>query len=280
MFQTCVNELAYGAVQAPLSVIQNIDLNFVHSDRIIGDDSRLRSDLKLAMAVQRQMLPRNTKQLTTIRYAGTSTAAWEIGGDYYDFLDLGHSSLGFLLADVSGKGVAAALLMANLQASIRCECARGFRDLNAMLQRVNAHFFESTLPAQYATLFFGQYDDRTRRLDYINCGQQPAIILRADRSMERLETTALPLGMVRAWTGEKKTVQLRRGDSLFVCSDGVIESGLESGYEFGEEGLISVIAATPDQDVELAVARIAQAARLFVPNGPADDMTIVGMRVV
>ena len=232
------------------------------------------------MAVQRQMLPRNTKQLTTIRYAGTSTAAGGIGGDYYDFLDLGPGSLGFLLADVSGKGVAAALLMANLQASIRCECARGFRDLNVMLQRVNGHFFGSTLPAQYATLFFSQYDDRTRRLDYINCGQQPAIIVRSDRSIERLEATALPLGMVRSWTGEKKTTQLRRGDSLFVCSDGVIEAGLESGYEFGEDGLISVIAANPDQDVELAVARIAQASCAHVPNGPADDMTIVGMRVI
>ncbi|HET9319805.1 MAG TPA: SpoIIE family protein phosphatase [Bryobacteraceae bacterium] len=280
MFETCINEVAHSAVRAPLPVIQNIDLKFVHSDRIISDDSRLRSDLKLAKAVQRQMLPRNTKQLTTITYAGTSSAAWGIGGDYYDFLDLGHSLLGFLLGDVSGKGVAAALLMANLQASVRCECARGFDDLGSTIQRVNAHFYASTLPAQYATLFFGRYDDRTRRLDYINCSQQPAIIQRGDRSIERLETTALPLGMVRDWAGEKKTVHLQRGDSLFVCSDGVIEAGLENGYEFGEEGLISVIAANSDQDVELAVERIAHAARLYVPNGPADDMTIAGMRAV
>jgi serine phosphatase RsbU (regulator of sigma subunit) len=268
MVQTCLTEAALAAVQSPLPVIRNIDFS--------GDD-RLRTDLKLAMAVQRQMLPRNTKQLTTIRYAGTSTAAGWVGGDYYDFLDLGHSSLGFVLADVSGKGVAAALLMANLQASIRCECTRGFRDLNATLQNVNAHFFGSTLPEQYATLFFGEYDDRSGRLDYINCGQQPAIIIRGDRSVERLETTALPLGMVSEWTGEKKTVQLWSGDAVFVCSDGVIEAGLESGYEFGEEGLISAIAQNQDQDVELAVARIAQATRLY---GPADDMTIVGMRVV
>jgi serine phosphatase RsbU (regulator of sigma subunit) len=280
MFETSVNEVTHSALWAPLPLIQNIDLNFVHGERIISDDSRLRSDMKLAQAVQRQMLPRNTKQLTTIRYAGTSSAAWGIGGDYYDFLDLGPSSLGFLLGDVSGKGVAAALLMANLQASIRCECARGFRDLGSMLQHVNAHFFGSTLPAQYATLFFGQYDDRTGRLDYINCAQQPAILLRGDRSMECLQTTALPLGMVRGWSGEKQTVQLRRGDSLFVCSDGVIEAGLESGDEFGEEGLISIIAANTDQDIELTVERIARAARLYAQNKPSDDMTIIGMRAV
>lgn len=266
--QTCLKEAALAAVQSPLPVIRNIDVS--------GDD-RLRTDLNLAMAVQRQMLPRNSKQLTTIRYAGTSTAAGWIGGDYYDFLDLGHSSLGFVLADVSGKGVAAALLMANLQAAIRCECTRGFHDLHTTLQNVNAHFFRSTLPAQYATLFFGEYDDRTGRLDYINCGQQPAILIRGDRSIQRLETTALPLGMASGWTGEKKTVQLRSGDTLFVCSDGVIEAGVENGYEFGEDGLISVIAQNRDEDVELAVARIAEATRLY---GPADDMTIVGMRAV
>src|SRR5207248_7952054 len=125
-----------------------------------------------------------------------SVAAAGIGGDYYDFLDLGSSSLGFVLADVSGKGVAAALLAANLQATIRCECARGFNYIGAMLRRVNAQFFESTLPAQYATLFFGRYDDRSGRLDYINCGQQPVIVMRADHSTERLETTALPLGLL------------------------------------------------------------------------------------
>src|SRR5438067_624892 len=92
------------------------DLNVPHNNLIFADDDRRRSDLHLAMAVQRQMLPRNPKQLMTARYAGVSTAAEGIGGDYYDFLDLGRDSFGFLLADVSGKGVAAALLMANLQA--------------------------------------------------------------------------------------------------------------------------------------------------------------------
>jgi serine phosphatase RsbU (regulator of sigma subunit) len=261
MFQTFVNE-----VQPPLPVIQN---------------DPFRSDLKLATVVQRHMLPRNTRQLPTVRYAGTSRAASGIGGDYYDFLDLGPGLLGVLLADVSGKGVAAALTMASLQAFIRCECAHAFGDPVTMLQRVNAHFFESTLPEQYATLFFGQYDDLTRRLDYINCGQQPVIVVHGDGSIEHLETTALPLGMFRCWTGEKKTIELQPGDTLFVCSDGVIEAGIENGYEFGEDGLTSVIAANPDpEDVELAVTRIAQASHLYAPNGPADDRTVVAMRAV
>jgi sigma-B regulation protein RsbU (phosphoserine phosphatase) len=207
-----------------------------------------------------------------------SVAARGIGGDYYDFLDLGTGKLGFLLADVSGKGIAAALLMGSLQASIRCECGHQFGDLSAMLQRVNAHFFAVTLAEQYATLFFGQYDDRTRRLEYVNCGQQPALVMRSDRSIERLETTALPLGLVQDWSGEIRTVELRNGDMLCVCSDGVIESGLESGCEFGEDGLISVITSNPDRDIELEIARIAQAMYTYEPSSPTDDMTIVGIR--
>ena len=237
------------------------------------------TDLNLAIAVQRQMLPRKTKQLTTAEYAGMTAAARAVGGDYYDFLDLGPGALGVLLADVSGKGVPAALLMANLQAAIRCECAHTFSSLPAMLQQVNTHFFESTLPEQYATLFFSRYDDRTRRLDYVNCGQQPAIILRNDGTIEFLEGTALPLGLLRDWTGEMNSVQLRSGDLLCVCSDGVIEAGLENGSEFGVEGLISVLATNPDQDVESAVARIAQAMRAFAPDGPTDDTTIVALQV-
>src|SRR5258707_1605411 len=126
MLQVSIDEAGRGAKQVPAP------------DTWGGEEQkRIQSDMNLAIAVQRQMLPRNTKQLRTVRYAGMSAAARGVGGDYYDFLDLGPNSLGIVLADVSGKGVAAALLMANLQASVRCECAHGISDLSAMLRRVN-----------------------------------------------------------------------------------------------------------------------------------------------
>jgi serine phosphatase RsbU (regulator of sigma subunit) len=278
MLQASVNEAMRGGVQLAVPVERHFDQSYDREARS-DDQERFTVDLSLAMAVQRQMLPRNTKQLPTTKYSGISAAARGVGGDYYDFLDLGPDSLGLVLADVSGKGVGAALLMANLQASIRCECAHGSRDLSAVLGRVHAHFFRSTLPAQYATLFFGQYDERTRRLVYVNCGHQPAIIMRADGSVERLEATALPLGLVAAWSCEVKIVELRSGDALYVYSDGVVEAGIENGCEFGEEGLISVIAPDAEQDIETSVARIARAVRAYAPDGLTDDMTIVGLRV-
>ena len=243
-------------------------------------EQTFKSDLHLAMAVQRQMLPRNTKKLSTVSYAGMSAAARGIGGDYYDFLDFGPGSLGFVLADVTGKGVAAALLMANLQATVRSECAHGVDDPAATLERVNRHFFESTLLEQFATLFFGQYDELTGRLTYVNCGHQPAILRRSSGRIEHLEATALPLGLVADWTGETKILELHPGDALYVCSDGVVEAGIDRGCELGEAGLISVIAASPDQEIPCALARIARAVRSYTPAGLIDDATIIGLRVL
>jgi sigma-B regulation protein RsbU (phosphoserine phosphatase) len=116
-------------------------------------------------------------------------------------------------------------------------------------------------------------------LVYINCGHPAAVLVRADGSIERLKATAMPLGLVAGWKGETKAVTLRPGDALYVCSDGVFESGIESGCEFGEEGLLSVIAADPDHDVETMMARIARAVCAYAPNGLTDDMTIVGFQV-
>lgn len=282
MTSQLINETLTAAT-LPIQAAENFDYDFdrVREIKEPGPRYNGRYDMELAMAVQRQMLPQNAHQLATVRYAGASVAARGLGGDYYDFLHLGPASLGLVLADVSGKGIAAALLMANLQALIHCQCIPGiYQDPKAMLESVNTQFLAATLPEQYATLFFGQYDDEKRQLDYVNCGQQPAILVRRDGSIERLRTTAMPLGLVRSWVGEKHTVELMPGDMVYVCSDGVVEAGLESGMEFGEERLFSLITNNPNPDMDHTVARILDAARLYELNGPADDMTAIGMRCV
>jgi sigma-B regulation protein RsbU (phosphoserine phosphatase) len=238
----------------------------------------LESELELARAVQQQLLPRDTKSLATIRFAAASVPAGEIGGDYYDFLDLGPHSLGFVVADVSGKGIAAALLVAHLQASFRGECARGVRDLRGVLERVNAQFFNSTLPEQFATIFFGQYDDFSRRLRYINCGHNPGLLIRTCGEVERLKATALPLGIVGQWDGEEEVVELSPGDTLCICSDGVVEAGMEYGEEFGERRLISLLHACKDKEIQAAVDLIMESVRAYQLNDETDDSTIVGIR--
>ena len=137
-------------------------------------------ELEIAREVQARLFPQFTPALATLDYSGRCVQARKIGGDYYDFLDLGDRRFGLVIGDVSGKGLPAALLMSSLQASLRSQCASGSRDPVRVLRAVNQLFFDNSSDSAYATLFFGEYDDRTRRLRYVNCGHPPALILRTD----------------------------------------------------------------------------------------------------
>lgn len=239
-------------------------------------ERRTRSELEIARNVQQKLFPQKTKLLKTADYAGRCVPAHEVGGDYYDFLDLGAGSLGFILADVSGKGIAAALLMANLQGCFRSQVDR--HSPAAALREVNRLFCESTPPEQFATVFFGQYDDLTRRLDYVNCGHLPPVLARASGGIERLEGDSTVLGVFQNWTCTEAVVELYPGDTLVLFSDGVTESGIEAGQEFGEERLVPLIEAGRHAPIESVIDSIVEASRSYSATGQTDDITVVGIR--
>jgi sigma-B regulation protein RsbU (phosphoserine phosphatase) len=237
-------------------------------------DRRAKSELEIARNVQQKLFPHQTRRLASIDYAGQCIPAREVSGDYYDFLDIGDRGLGFVLADVSGKGVAAALLMANLQACFRSQSQDALRQPASMLRAVNKLFYESTPPEHFATLFYGNYDDRTRRLRYANCGHLPPILVRADGAVERLPATATVLGVFKEWSSEESTVDLAPGDTLVLFSDGVTEAGVETEAEFGDDGLLAVIHGNRSTDAETLVNAIISA----VAGEKEDDVTVVVVR--
>ena len=239
-------------------------------------DRQVQSELEIARNVQQKLFPGQTRHLPSIDYAGQCVPAREVSGDYYDFLDIGDSGLGFVLADVSGKGVAAALLMANLQACFRSQSQDALRQPASMLKAVNKLFCESTPPEHFATLFFGNYDDRSRRLRYVNCGHLPPILLRANGNVERLQPTATVLGVFVNWSSEEGTVDLAPGDTLVIFSDGVTEAGVETDAEFGEDGLQRVIRENQAGNAEALVESIINA----VAGEKEDDVTVVAIRAV
>lgn len=239
-------------------------------------ERRVKSELEIARNVQQKLFPHQTRRLATIDYAGQCVPAREVSGDYYDFLDIGESGLGFVLADVSGKGVAAALLMANLQACFRSQSQDSLRQPASVLRSVNKLFYESTPPEHFATLFFGVYDDRSRRLRYANCGHPPPFLVRANGAVERLAATATVLGVFSNWSSEERTVDLRAGDTLVLFSDGVTEAGIETEDEFGEAGLLRVIEAASGAGAERLVDEIIHA----VAAEKQDDVTVVAVRAI
>jgi serine phosphatase RsbU (regulator of sigma subunit) len=198
-----------------------------------------------------------------------------VGGDYYDFLNLGQDRLGMIIGDVAGKGIAAALLMANLQANLRSQCATASAEPQRFLESVNQLFYENTAESGYATLFFGEYDDRKRRLRYANCGHLPGLLLRSDKSVERLDSTSTVLGMFPNWGCSIRECSLSPGDTLALYTDGVTESFNERDEEFGEQRLIEELRRHRDLPPEASVHSILGDVKRFSPREQTDDVTLI-----
>jgi serine phosphatase RsbU (regulator of sigma subunit) len=168
------------------------------AEQLDADRQRER-ELEIAKAVQSKLLPQAAPVLTSLDDAGRCIQARAIGGDYFDFISVGDGKLAFVLADISGKGISAALLMASLQASLRAQYTAAPADLRAVLCTVNRVFYGSTATNHYATLFFGVYDETTRRFQHANCGHLRPMIRRGTGPVERLQPTATVIGLFDVW---------------------------------------------------------------------------------
>jgi serine phosphatase RsbU (regulator of sigma subunit) len=238
-------------------------------------ERRTAQELEIAKQIQAKLFPQKIPQLKTLDYAGLCIQARDVGGDYYDFLTLGENRLGLIIGDTSGKGIGAALLMANLQANIRSQSAMVLHQPANFLRSVNQIFYENTTSAAYATLFLAEYDDRTRSFRYVNCGHYSPILLRADNNLERLDSTSTVLGLFEEWNSDVEERQLCTGDVLALYTDGVTEAFNDAGDEFGEERLIDVLGQNREQCSDAIIAAIVDQVRCFSPREQHDDITLI-----
>jgi len=238
-------------------------------------ERRAAQELEIAKQVQARLFPQSRPSARTLEYAGMCLQARQVGGDYYDFLDLGGQRLGLVIGDIAGKGIAAALLMANLQANMRSQCAMALDQPERLLQSVNQLFCENTTDGSFATLFFAEYDDRMRRLRYANCGHLSALLLRGDDSLERLDSTSTVLGVFKKWDCMMGESQLGPGDLLALYTDGVTETVNDAGEEFGEERLIEALRRHRWLSPEELLTTVVEEVRGFSPQEQGDDLTLV-----
>ena len=238
-------------------------------------ERRAAQELEIAQQVQARLFPQTLPRLRTLEYAGICHQARQVGGDYYDFLDLGGERLGLVVGDISGKGIAAALLMANLQANLRSQSAVALDQPQRFLCSVNQLFCQNTAGGAFATLFFAEYDDTARRLRYINCGHLSALLLRADNSLERLSSTATILGAFKDWDCGVEESQLCPGDALALYTDGITEAFSPDREEFGEDRLVEALRRHRSLPPCELLASVVNEVRQFSPHEQHDDITLI-----
>ncbi len=238
-------------------------------------ERRAAQEIEIAKQVQARLFPQVHPEARTLEYAGLCLQARQVGGDYFDFLDLGQQRLGLVVGDVSGKGIAAALLMANLQANLRSQCALALTHPELFLRSVNRLFYDNTTDSAFASLFFAEYDDDTRRLRYANCGHLSGLILRRDDSCAHLTSTGPLLGLFHDWDCEIAECELEPDDLLALYTDGITEAQNNAGEEFGEDSLIDRLRKHRNESCEAALQSIAEEVRSLNPTDQHDDITLI-----
>ncbi len=264
-------------------VIENSRL----AERLVAEERMLR-ELALAAEVQRRLLPERPPESLAVELSGFCQPARGVGGDYYDFIAFDNRQLGIAIADVAGKGMAAALLMSTVQATLRSLSAgsnsgpQTSHTLADMVATLNRLLWNSTGGLNYVTFFYAQYDQATQRLAYVNAGHNPPLFLRAGRDgdFRQLSSGGTVVGIFEHCAYEQETVQMRPGDVLLAYTDGLTEALDVRGEEFGEARVREILAETARLSVDEMRDELVRRVREWCADAPQhDDLTFVVMKV-
>jgi phosphoserine phosphatase RsbU/P len=231
-------------------------------------------ELQQAREIQRSLLPKQIPQVEGFEIDGAWEPARVVGGDYFDIIRLGEKKLGICIADVVGKSVSAALLMANVQASVRAFA--GQTNSPAVLcSRVNSVLCSTLTSGKFVTLFYGTLDAERATLLYTNAGHLAPVLLSEDGRVTRLENNGALLGVLPAWKYQESLVQLSPGDRLLLFTDGITEASASDGEEFGEDRLISCALACSRKSVGELKLRLLEEVKQFCASQLSDDATLI-----
>jgi serine phosphatase RsbU (regulator of sigma subunit) len=252
-----------------------------HQRSLIGQE-RLKRELELGRQIQNEMLPHEPLRLGLTEVKGVSVPAREVGGDFFNYFPLPTGEVALLVGDVSGKGVGAALVMANIQATLRTRLALE-QDLPVITDAIDRDM-EAGSRAAYATLFVGIFNPITMRLRYVNAGHHPQFVLRADGTLERMPSTGTPIGLLSGRGYTQGVMQVATGDFVFFYTDGLVEAENEFGEFFGSERLEAVLhdahQANGGAGIDDVLRRVERAVADFRgAREPFDDVTMMAVKI-
>ncbi len=247
--------------------------------RELLDRRRLEKELAIAREIQVSFLPEAAPAIPGFELAGTTIAHDEVGGDYYDFIPISETRLGIAIADVAGKGIPAALIMAGFRMSLLAEVRNEFA-IRAIMRKVNRLLYESTDRDKFVTAFYGVLDHKNRALIFSNAGHNPPVLFRRDGPIEYLEDGGVALGVLPAAEYEDRPVALRAGDVLLFYTDGVSEAESPAGEHFGQQRIERLVESVLERDAAgILDALVARVQEWSGPRGQSDDLTLVVLKV-
>jgi serine phosphatase RsbU (regulator of sigma subunit) len=260
------------------SAFNNMARGVAHHQQLVVERERLQRELELCRQIQSEMLPHASLRLGPTEVKGISIPAREVGGDFFNYFELAGGDVAVLVGDVSGKGISAALLMANIQATLRARMPLE-RDLAKLAEAIDQEIEAATPAGVYATLFLGVLDPLGKTLRYVNAGHHPQFLIRGD-GLEALSVGGMPVGLYAGQGYTERTVQLADNDLLFFYTDGMVEVENERGEMFGGDRLEALLRAHHNDGVETLLERIEDNVRQFRGAAdPFDDVTIMALRL-
>ena len=266
-----------------LKIIAAQSAHVLESARLYKEEQELRlmqQEIRMAQEIQRWLLPKVSPQIVGYDIAGKSTPAHNVGGDYFDFLPLSEGRVGLCLGDVSGKGVSAALLMANVQATMRVQSMLE-ATASQCLRNSNQQLYQSTDSDKFVTMFYGALEPQSGQLQYSNAGHNPPILIPDKGDPQWLTVGGPVLGAFPSSCYEEASVRLHPGDLLLIYSDGFSEAMKANGEEFGAERLLETATRYRRTPAAELIDRIEEAVKNHCADAlPADDLTTMAVRSI
>ena len=258
-----------------MSIIGAQSAQIIENARLVKDKSSMEEQVKLAFEIQRNLLPKYPPRIDGYDIAGDSIPAQSVGGDYFDFIPIDENKLAVCLGDVSGKGLPASLLMANVQATLRGQTLLD-APANERVERANKLLYRCTDDERFVTLFYGVLDYARHELVYCSAGHEQPIVVKADGTVTRLESGGLALGVFEKVQYQQETVSLNSGDVLIAYSDGITDAANASNQPFGAEQLVSLIGEYRNERSSALIERIVDGVNVHAGDTPQfDDLTVV-----